>query len=81
MIRKKLGFSLVDLVTEDWSAIQATGQESWTQAIGRGAKQAGFEAMIVPSARSKDGKNIVIFEENVAKVAKIKILASKKLPK
>ena len=80
-IRRQLGFTLKDLVTEDWRAIQDRGQESWTQTIGRCAKQAGFDGMIVPSARTKDGHNIVIFHDATTKNVKIKILAPHKLPK
>jgi len=49
-IRRKIGFTLTDLREEDWRAIQAAGDESWTQAIGRGCRSAGFEAILVPSA-------------------------------
>lgn len=80
-VRSKLGFSRKQLVEEDWKAIQANGEESWTQAIGRGARTAGFEALIVPSARHKIGKNIVVFNEKAGKGFKVRILASDKLPK
>jgi RES domain-containing protein len=54
-IRRRLEFSLKELVVEDWFAIQEQGQESWTQAIGRGAHQAGFEGLLAPSARDRPG--------------------------
>ncbi len=76
----KLGFTKKELVEEDWKAIQAGGEESWTQAIGRGARMAGFQALIVPSARHKPGKNIVVFEENLGEGVDIVIFAADQLP-
>ena len=48
-IRRRIGFTLGELLDEDWEAIQASGKESWTQALGRGCREAGFEAIVVPS--------------------------------
>jgi hypothetical protein len=63
----------------DWEAIQNNGEESWTQAIGRGCLVAGFEAMLAPSARNTIGKNIVIFTANLSG-DEIEIIAVDKLP-
>ena len=79
-VRSQIGFSLKELVDEDWESIQASGKESWTQAIGRGCLVAGFEAILVPSARNNKGKNIVIFTANLTG-KEISILAPDKLPK
>ncbi|EMI20261.1 hypothetical protein RMSM_02813 [Rhodopirellula maiorica SM1] len=70
---------------EDWRSIQSGGEESWTQAIGRGCYVGGFEGLIVPSARNPSsgndgGKNIVIFPENLSNGSKIEILAADQLP-
>ena len=54
-IRRSLGLTVADLIEEDWSAIQLSGEEPWTQAIGRGAAEAGFEGILVPSARQECG--------------------------
>jgi len=78
--RSELGFTLKELIEEDWKAIQANGEESWTQAIGRGCLSAGFGAILVPSARNAKGKNIVIFTANMTG-GEISILAPEKLPK
>jgi RES domain-containing protein len=78
-IRKVLGFTLVDLTGEDWHAIQDEGEESWTQAISRGAKLAGFEGLIVPSARNHRGKNVVLFPENLPP-GSVELMAKKELP-
>ncbi|GIW83159.1 MAG: hypothetical protein KatS3mg105_4966 [Gemmatales bacterium] len=79
-ICRKIGFTLAELIEEDWEAIQAAGEESWTQAIGRGCRHAGFEAIIVPSARNPGGKNIVIFPDRLAPRSTLKLLAPKDLP-
>ncbi len=76
----QIGFSIAELMEEDWRAIQAGGEESWTQAIGRGCYQAGFEALIAVSAQHAQGKNIVIFPENLAATSRISILGADQLP-
>ena len=77
---RKLGFTLRDLTTEDWRSIQASGEESWTQAIGRGSRASGFEAMLVPSARHRQGRNIVIFPDQLQKRSSLKLLGDADLP-
>jgi hypothetical protein len=54
--------------------------ESWTQAIGRGSRQAGFEAILVPSARHRGGRNIVIFPDRLAAGSSLELLAPGDLP-
>lgn len=80
-VRKSIGFTLRDLVEEDWRALQKAGEESWTQAIGRGCYLAGFDGLIVPSARHNGGRNIVLFPDNIARTGKIEILGEDQLPK
>jgi RES domain-containing protein len=75
-----IGFSIEDLINEDWRSIQSVGEESWTQAIGRAAIQCGFEAILVPSAQHDEGRNIVIFPQNIAKTSKITVLHAGQLP-
>jgi RES domain-containing protein len=79
-IRRKLGFSLADLMEEDWEAIQSGGEESWTQAIGRGALLAGFEGLLAPSARNRYGKNVVIFPDTLASTSTVDLMAKDELP-
>ncbi len=80
-VLKKIGFTRKELIDEDWRALQGTGEESWTQAIGRGCYLAQFQGMLVPSARKDDGTNIVIFPNRLTKTSKIEILAADQLPK
>lgn len=79
-IRRKLGFSLDDLRNEDWRAIQEAGEESWTQAIGRGAPAAGFEGLIAPSARHRGGTIVVLFPESLDSGSTVEPMAKDELP-
>ncbi|HVY60965.1 MAG TPA: RES family NAD+ phosphorylase [Planctomycetota bacterium] len=60
-IRRRLKVRLADLTTEDWRALNNAGGESLCQAIGRAAHSAGFQGLLVPSARLKKGVNLVVF--------------------
>lgn len=80
-VLSEIGFTNTELIEEDWRALQKTGVESWTQAIGRGCNLAQFEALIVPSARHEGGKNIVIFPQNLGESSKIEILGADQLPR
>lgn len=79
-IRRKLGFRLDDLTEEDWAAIQSIGEESWTQAIGRGCREAGFEGLLAPSARHRVGKNVVIFPDRLDSASLLDLIAPDELP-
>jgi RES domain-containing protein len=80
-IRRRLGFTLAELLDEDWQGIQDEGDESWTQAIGRGAYVAGFEGLLVASAQDRPrGVNIVIFPANLRPGSTIEILGEEELP-
>lgn len=79
-IRRKIGFSRDELLAEDWRGIQASGREPWTQAIARGCRTAGFEGLIVPSARNRRGKNIVVFPDRLHRGSRLAVLAERELP-
>ncbi|WP_417385549.1 RES family NAD+ phosphorylase [Gimesia sp.] len=79
-VRRKLGFSLTELLEEDWQAIQDQGEESWTQAIGRGAYLSGFQGLLVPSARDRQGQNVVIYPDSIVTPSYIKLIAEDDLP-
>lgn len=81
-VLKRLGFTTGDLISEDWRAIQSSGEESWTQAIGRGCFLAGFEGMLVHSAHNAPkGRNLVYFPENLKKISSVELLGKDQLPK
>ena len=79
-IRRFLGFTVADLIEEDWSGIQQAGEESWTQAVGRGAAIAGFEGLLVPAARHASGRNVVIFPQKLRAGSAVEAIAAEDLP-
>lgn len=79
-IRRRLGFRLADLTQENWRAIQAGGEESWTQAIGRGALTAQFEGLIAPSAIDRHGKNVIVFPNKLTSGSQVETMAKDELP-
>jgi RES domain-containing protein len=78
--RRRIGYSLNELLTEDWQAIQMAGEESWTQVIGRGTLESGMEGLLVPSAQNPKGTNLVIFPKNIGGKTSLKILSKSALP-
>jgi len=80
-IRRRIGFSLAELLDEDWGAIQNQGDESWTQVIGRGCRNAGFEGIIAPSARDRPkGKNLIYFPDRLESGSHATLLGKGDLP-
>ncbi len=81
-VLKRLGFGIRELVLEDWCSIQDAGEESWTQAIGRGCFLAGFEGLLAPSARNvPKGRNLVYFPQKLKKDSLVDVLGKDELPK
>jgi RES domain-containing protein len=81
-IRRRLGFTLKELLKEDWLGIQEEGDESWTQAVGRGAGAAGFEGLLAPSVQDRpNGVNVVIFPDRLLRGSKIVVLGEEELPR
>jgi RES domain-containing protein len=78
-VRRRLRVLLREISSEDWRKLQDAGKESLTQAIGRAAYAAGFEGLVVPSARVSKGVNIVFFPERQSASSTIGVY--KKLPK
>lgn len=62
-VRRELDVGLRRMKEEPWRTLQQAGEEALTQAIGRLARQAGVEALLVPSARKPGGTNVVMFPE------------------
>jgi RES domain-containing protein len=79
-IRRKLGVTLSDLMDEHWQAIQQSGEESLTQTIGRASRAAGFEGLLVTSARNRRGKNIIIFPNQILANSVIELMSADELP-
>ena len=56
------------ILGEKWWIENQNGREAFTQAVGRAAKAAGFEAIRMPSAADAPrGVNAVVFPENLRK--------------
>lgn len=64
-VRRAVGVSWRMLVHDDWRAIQRSGGESLTQALGRAALRAGAEGLLAPSAPHRGGRNLVLFLEKL----------------
>ena len=64
-IRQRLRVSADRMISEDWESANDSGAEALTQAIGRAAYAQKFEGLVVPSARSRDGHNLVLFVDNL----------------
>ena len=61
-------------LAEDWRVLQASGQESTSQAIGRAAFEAGLEALRVPSHARPGRFNLVVFPENLQPGSLLRVL-------
>ena len=80
-VRRALGVTLKNLRQEDWRKLQNQGFESVTQAIGRAAFHAGAEGLLVPSARVRDGVNVIFFPQNLAAGSRAEVWGADKLAK
>lgn len=60
-IRRKLGFTLAELASEDWRKLMAAGRESLTQALGRAVVASGGSGLFARSAAVPHGINVVVF--------------------
>jgi RES domain-containing protein len=84
LTRKKLKLSKRILIDTEWIKENVMGKEAATQIIGRVAKAAGFEAILVPSARCS-GKNLNLIDDGSlldrAAVVNANLLATKTVRK
>ncbi|MBA2585087.1 MAG: RES family NAD+ phosphorylase [Chthoniobacterales bacterium] len=62
-IGQTLKFSGKGATTTDWRQENQSDREAATQAWGAAFQQAGFEAVIVPSAAREVGTNVIVFSE------------------
>ena len=67
------------MLVEDWRKENGAGRESLSQAFGRAAHVAGAEALLVPSARVPDGRNLVYFPASLSSASKVQILGEAEL--
>ena len=78
--RRKLGVTKNSLIATDWEKNQNIyHQEAFTQQLGRLAREAGFEAIFVPSAVTR-GKNLDVFPDRLLPGSSLKIINRSRLP-
>lgn len=73
------GFTVQEMLDEDWETLNDRGAESLSQSLGRAAFSLGFEAILMPSARLKSGRNVVVFPENLLSSSHFAIVGEAKL--
>lgn len=64
-VQQRLGLRSEDFVASDWAP---------TQELGRRVREAGFEALLVPSAAAP-GANLVLFPDRLGSASAIELLA------
>ena len=79
-IRSSFRLSAKRLIAEPWRIKQESGHEAITQALGRVVKQWGLEGMLVRSAASGNGVNLIIFSENLLPRSRLEIINLDQLP-
>ena len=80
VIRRKLGITKKSLIATEWKNYQnIVLQEAFTQQLGRLAREAGFEAILVPSAVTR-GKNLDVFPDRLLSGSSLKIINRSRLP-
>jgi RES domain-containing protein len=72
-ILRELGLTRQRLLRCPWRESMDKGREALTQAIGRLAFEAGLEALFVPSAQARKGKNLVVFPDSLHKTSSLTI--------
>ena len=79
-VRKHLIVSRKRMVSTDWRKEQDKGREAVTQAIGSAAFEAGYEGLLVPSAATRNGANLVVFRENLGKNSTLRSIDPDEMP-
>lgn len=78
--RNRLGLTSEAMVAERPPAAKRSSYETIRHSIARAARQAGIEALIVPSARRPGGKNLAVFLDNLGKKSRLVIVNPEHLP-
>ena len=77
--RKRMQIAESRLLGCDWRKDMAGGVDALPQLVGRAAKEAGLEAIVVRSAEDKNGRNLVVFPANLRKSSQLTVLDPDKL--
>lgn len=77
-----LGVTRLHLLRTDWVTSQdVAGREAPTQRLGRLARDAGVEAVLVPSAaRPRTGKNLCVFTDRLLPASLLRAINPERLP-
>jgi len=79
-LRRRLGITSRMLTAPNWVKAQnVDNKEAFTQQLGRLAREAGFEAILVPSSVTR-GKNLDIFPDRLLPGSSLKIINRHLLP-
>jgi RES domain-containing protein len=79
-VRRRIRLSEERILAERWWERRVHDEEAVTQAVGRVAREAGVEGLLVPSAAFKRGKNMVLFSDNLAPGSELAISNPGELP-
>jgi len=75
-LRQVLGVSEKRLLDCDWHAAEKT---PITQEVGRAVYNAGHEAILVPSAADRTGRNLVILVNNLCGTSSLEVISPERL--
>ncbi|HTN01063.1 MAG TPA: RES family NAD+ phosphorylase, partial [Planctomycetaceae bacterium] len=78
-VRQRLQVSLDRILKVDWRKEVEAGREPITQVLGRAASDVGLEGLIVPSAASPDGQNLLVFPKNLQTGSELRVLSPERL--
>ncbi|WLD14127.1 RES family NAD+ phosphorylase [Planctellipticum variicoloris] len=78
-VRQRLQVSLDRILKVDWRKEVQAGREPITQVLGRAASDVGLEGLIVPSAASPDGQNLLVFPKNLQTGSELRVLSPERL--
>ncbi|MEX2168131.1 MAG: RES family NAD+ phosphorylase [Pirellulales bacterium] len=79
-IRRRLSVSMPRMMAANWESSQLQGKEALTQALGRLAWELQLEGLVVPSARLKKERNLVIFPDHLLPTSRLEIVNREELP-
>lgn len=71
--------TIQEMLSEDWEKLNARGNETIAQALGRAIRDLNFEGLIAPSSRDQRGRNLIWFPDNIRADSRIEIVGKEKL--
>ena len=73
-VRKRLQVSLERILHVDWRKELQGGRVPVTQALGQAAFEVGLEGLLVPSAQSRNGMNLLVFPSKLKEGSELTLL-------